>query len=344
MSVLEKKAKLAIGFITYGESTAKYLPYFLESLKKQTQRNWELFVVDNSESKENENIKLLKKFFPGLKINRPGENLGFARGYNLLINAARKQGAEYFLALNPDMVLEKDFVEKIISASGEENVGAIAPKILCWDFQNNKLTDMIDSTGISITREQRFSDLNQGEKDDGRFNESKFVFGFTGAAVLFRMEALIDVAFKNQAGHDEYFDELMFMYKEDCDLSYRLRLAGWKIVFAPEARAYHHRSAVPKGESNLKIALNRRNKSRQLKKWSFLNSLVIFFKFKNLNYSLNVKAAVCWYQFKSLIFICLFEQYLLLEFGKIWQMRREIRQKRDALKIRISLEKIEKLM
>ena len=54
-------SKLIIGFITYGESTAKYLPYFLDSLKKQTFQDFETLAIDNSEEKENVNTKFVQE-------------------------------------------------------------------------------------------------------------------------------------------------------------------------------------------------------------------------------------------------------------------------------------------
>ncbi len=339
-----KRYKLVVGFITYGKLTAKYLPYFLPSLANQTYRDFKILAADNSRPEDKANLRYLEKNNDlDIVLERAGKNLGFARAYNRLIARALADKAEYFLALNPDMVLAPDFIEKIITAREKNNqAGALAPKILKWDFENNKKTNRIDSYGLYITPEHRFSDLGQGQIDRlGK--EPTHIFGFTGAAVLFNLEALRDVAFYN-GKHYEYFDELMFMYKEDCDLSYRLRLAGWDIVFVPAAVAYHDRAVSPAGETNLKIALNRRNKNKQVKKWSYLNQLVLILKYWRLPFSLPVRLATAWYQFKSLIFIILFEQYLLQELAKLRKLRAAIKKRREQLKIRADIKEIEKFM
>ncbi|OGF27075.1 hypothetical protein A2303_04355 [Candidatus Falkowbacteria bacterium RIFOXYB2_FULL_47_14] len=335
--------KLVVGFITYNDLTAKYLPDFCDSLKKQSRSDFKVIAVDHSDQAENDNILFLRKNYPEIEIDRPGKNLGFAAGFNRMIRRAIDSGAEYFLALNPDMILDKDFTAAMVKAAeADKKIGAVAPKILKWDFANYIRTDIIDSCGLSITREHRFSDIKQGEKDNGG-QKGREVFGFTGAAVIFRIEALKDIAY-DKAGGREFFDESMFMYKEDCDLSYRLRLAGWKIVFEPKAVIYHDRTASPKGESNLKIAFNRRNKSRPVKSWSFLNQWILILKYRQLPFSFRVKLATAWYQLKSVVFASIFETYLLKEFRELWKIRTKIAHKREQLKIRVGMEEIERFM
>jgi len=78
--------KIYIGWLAYGGSTAKYLPYFLPSLMTQTYQNFELLILDNSHTEENENTKYLRENYPEIKTKWAGGNIGFARGFNLLIN------------------------------------------------------------------------------------------------------------------------------------------------------------------------------------------------------------------------------------------------------------------
>lgn len=342
--MINQDNKIYIGFITYGKSTSKYLPYFLFSLKNQTYKNFKILAVDNSEEESNDNKLFIKTNYPEIEFTWLGENLGFAKAYNKMINGAAKAGVDYFLALNPDMIFEDDFIEKLVDEiKKEEKIGAVAPKILKWDFESHEKKNVIDSYGLSFTREHRFFDKKQGEINRAMDFRSEEAFGFTGAAVLFNPKALKDVAFNN-GEYLEYFDELMFMYKEDCDLSYRLRLAGWKIIFAPLAIAYHDRSVAQVGKTDLKIALNRKSKSIQVKKWSFLNQWILLLKIRKLGFSRRVKFASAWYQFKSLIFVLFFEKYLLKELVKLWSIRSEIQKRKEQLKVRVKIKEIEKFM
>ena len=58
---------LTIGFITYGKSAAKYLPYFLPSLQKQTFQDFQILVIDNNEEQDHESNQLIKKYVWNIK-------------------------------------------------------------------------------------------------------------------------------------------------------------------------------------------------------------------------------------------------------------------------------------
>ena len=98
--------KLAIGFITYREQTAKYLPYFLPSLFKALAGDidYKIFCWDNSEN-DKSNIEFIVSNYPEIKIIKSEKNIGFAAAYNKMIDEAKKLGAEYFLVINPDTIL-----------------------------------------------------------------------------------------------------------------------------------------------------------------------------------------------------------------------------------------------
>lgn len=320
--------KTTIGFITYGKSTAKYLPYFLSSLKGQTFKDFKIIAFDNTEEAENENTRHIRNNYPEIAIMRTGANIGFARAYNAMIGKAKDLDAEYFLALNPDMILEPDAVEKMVKAlEGDSDLGSVCPKILKWSFENNKKTSIIDSCGIVLKSGLRFFDLGQGEIDSKQYDNAE-ILGPSGAAAMYRMSALEKARYNPPhpplaKGGDQYFDELMFMYKEDCDLAYRLHLAGYKSKLVADAVIYHDRTAYGKGEGDLRVALNRKNKSRQVKKWAFLHQQIIFIKYWKLQSFWN-KLAIVWHEIKMIVFILLFEQYLLKELLKLVKLKNEI--------------------
>ncbi|MBU1062643.1 glycosyltransferase [Patescibacteria group bacterium] len=337
--------RLYIGFITYGELTAKYLPYFLSSLKDQAYKDYKIIAIDNSEEEKNENSVYIKNNFPEINLKWAGENIGFAKAYNLMINQAVEAGAEYFLALNPDIIVDSEMIRNMINViETDEKIGAIAPKILKWDFVNKKKTNIIDSYGIICDQKFCFRDDKQGKiEEDTKAVSIKEVFGFTGAAVVFKIKALTDVAFNN-GDYQEYFDELMFMCKEDCDLSLRLRLGGWKIILVPDAVVFHDRTASRIGDSMWQIIKNGIGKKRKIKQWSFCNQWIIVFKYCQLAFSWKTKFCFWWYELKILVFTILFEQYLLKELIKIWKLRDKINKRVGQLKVRVNIKDIEKLM
>ena len=316
MNTSGSRKLLVVGFILYREFTAKYLPYFLPGLTAQADCGCELKIlaVDNSEEEDNENAEYIKKNYPDIELKWAGANIGFARAYNRMIRRAKESGAAYFLTLNPDMVLEADAIKSLTALlEGDDRLGAVSPKVRRWDFAGNR-TDYLDTCGIVLKPGLRFIDLGQGEADRGQYDNAA-ILGPSGAAGLYRLAALEKI----KEG-DDYFDERMFMYKEDCDLAYRLQAAGYISKCAGNAVVYHDRTAAGQGAGSLAAALNRKRKSRRVKEWSFLNQHIIFIKhWRTLNF-LN-KLAVIWYAFRMFVYVLLFERYLLKQYGGLLKLR-----------------------
>lgn len=273
--------KLVVGFITYNESSAKYLDYFLPSLQKAlaflNSAEVAILAFDNSSPEYNQNRLAIELFNyrQGGRVEyfAQGENLGFSQAYNFLIDQAIKKKADYFLVINPDVVIDDGAIKLLVAALDQnKQLGSVAPKILRWDFANNKTTNQIDSCGIIVHPGLKFADLGQGEIDSGQHDQAS-ILGPSGAAGLYRISALKRV--RDDFG---YFDRRFFMYKEDCDLAYRLRLAGFSAQLVANAQVLHDRTAGFYGHGFLAFLRNRRRLSRQVRSWSFRNQLLIFMK------------------------------------------------------------------
>jgi GT2 family glycosyltransferase len=322
--------RTVIGIITYGASTAKYLPYFLASIKEQSDQDFVLYVYDNTDDGTIANREILNDCGLEFKLFGDGANIGFAKAYNVLINKAIEAAALDFLAVNPDMVFEPSFLSGLASALDQEpSAGAVTAKILRWDFANQRKTAMIDSLGIVTDKYLRFFDDQQGQPDSQPLTARKEIFGFTGATAMLRLDALKDIAYK-----EEFFDELMFMYKEDCDLSMRLRLAGWKIVLEPQAIAYHDRTAANIGQNVAQIASGRKFKSKKVKQWSFLNQLILLYKFDRI-LPLRIRIPAWTYEVLSIGYASIFEPFLLKELQTFIRVRKQVKEKSSAMLIKI---------
>jgi GT2 family glycosyltransferase len=122
---------------------------------------------------------------------------------------------------------------------------------------------------------------------------------------------------------NNYFDELMFMYEEDCDLVYRLKLAGFKSKFVNDAIIYHDRTASSQGENNLDVIKNRKNKNKNIRRWAFLNKHIMFVKYwKTLNF--KEKYEVFYFAFRMFVFSCIFEPFLLKQYFVLLKNRKKI--------------------
>lgn len=302
-----------LGFITYGNLTCKYLPFFLDSISRQTHAGIRICAFDNTEETENKNTEYIEKHYPGIPILRQGSNIGFARGYNHLIKKARAERADYFVVTNPDTFWKPRAVENLINCLEKcGSLASVSPLVMQWDFASGRQSGKVDTCGIVSLPGLRFVDAFQGE-DPERIKNHYNILGPSGAAGLYRMSALFDVEFGGQI-----FDERFFMYKEDVDLAYRLYLAGYGSACEKKAVVLHDRTVSSKGAGNLQIALNRKSKNKNTKIWSFHGQQMIIFKFWKKQ-SLYSKIKVIWYEAKVFLFMLLFERFLFKEIIQVWK-------------------------
>ncbi len=338
-------ATVVVGIVTHNSS--KYITPCLQSLLAQTHENFELIVFDNNST--DETVALLTDKFPEIRVIESEKNIGFARGHNEIL---RKSGSAFYACINVDMLFEPNFLSELVGAIQEKpNLGSAGGKLKFWDFNafeagatSEGKTNFVDTVGIRILRSHRFEDIGQGEIDCGQFDDEQKVFGISGAAALYRREALRDVAFENDLGELEYFDESMFMYKEDVDLAYRLQWAGWKAALAPLAVAYHDRTVSIRGKSAMALIKNRLKKSRTINQQSFLNHRILLSKNFSPEFSVGTQGATFWYNLKIFLYILIFETELLGAWWKIFRMRKRIKAWRTTMPRRVSQIEIEKLM
>jgi GT2 family glycosyltransferase len=303
---------VSIGIVTW--NSAALLPACLDSITRQRDARWELIVVDNASA--DNSADLVARSVPSAKLIRNKENTGFCAAHNQAIRAST--GA-YYLPLNPDVVLEPDYLAVLVSALEERPGYGMAAGKLLRPAETGR-PPRFDSTGLFIDRRRRQYLRGHGEEDTGQFDRAEEVFGADGAAPLYRRAMLEDVQIDGQ-----YFDESFFIHKEDVDLAWRARLLGWRCWYAPKAVAVHprcfhssKRKAVPP-VVRLHAVKNRyllllKNESRQGWRRDGLHIL--------------------WYDLKILGYLCLFEHSSLAALNLVrraWPRtqawRREIRKR-----------------
>lgn len=353
----ERKAKKALNEaiknnkrVTAGlvvRNSEKYIIPSLESLQAQDYENTEVIVFDNNST--DETARIIREKFPEVKIIESEKNIGFARGHNTIL--AESEG-DFYACLNIDMMFDQNFISELVKSLEEKPVyGAAGGKIKFWDFSvyekgSSSLgkTNFIDTVGLKILKSHRFEDIGQGEMDYGQFDKSREIFGVSGAAVMYRRKSLEDVSFINEQEEKEYFDESMFMYKEDVDLAYRLQWAGWKTNYAPQAIAYHDRTISFRGKNALEMIKNRIKKPKEVNRRSYLNHRVLLQKNFSKAFSSDIKNATSWYNLKVFFYILIFETELLGVWWNIFKMRGRIQKWRKKMPRRVTEKDIERLM
>jgi GT2 family glycosyltransferase len=314
--------KLTIATIVYRNSSYPYLDKFLTSLKKASaflsSQACQIYIADNS-GKDDKNRNALKNrnYLGDKKIRYLdfGENLGFAKAYNILIKTAKAEGSKYFLMLNPDILIEEKAIETLLSYfEKNQNLAALTGKILVWDFKNNLLKNIIDSCGIVLKSPLNFKDLGQNEPDEGIYDHSSII-GPSGAVAMFNLELLETIKENGQ-----YFDENFFMYKEDCDLAYRLYINNLQTKLVPKALFYHDRSVS--GGSLKERIKNRRKRSKKERSWSFFGQHYLFIKHWSKQ-SFSGKFSIIIQIIKLFIYSLIFERFVLKEYKNIFKLTRK---------------------
>lgn len=323
-----------------------YLKPCLESIFRQSFRDFELLVIDNdsSDGTAQKAEEILKS--QGTEINWRlivnEKNSGFAAGQNQGIWESK---GEFILLLNQDAVLDEDFLKNIIEVfEKDRKIGAVQGKLLRLKVGEEKFekTDLIDNAGLKIFKNRRIIARGQGEKDTGQFDRMEEIFGADGAAPIYRRTALEEtkICVDSRIGsasvpRSEYFDEDFFMYKEDVDLAWRLRLFGWKAFLEPKALAWHSRTAGESAAKNyLGIWQERRKINKKAKFFSFRNQR--WMQIKNEISSLFLKHIFWWLpkEILSWVYILFFESYTLSSIKDLFVQLPKFRQKRKMIMAR----------
>lgn len=227
-----------------------YLGDLLPALAAQTHPPRRVVVVDNGSA--DGTVEWLAEAWPATAVVALGANVGFAAANNRGLAVC---DAPWAALVNSDTVPEPGWLAALVRAGRtSERIGSVASLMLFMDRP-----DVVNSAGVAVDPTGIAWDWLGGAPAAGLpFDASAAavpVFGASAGAALYRRAALDDVAL-----HGEVFDERYFMYLEDVDLAWRLRLRGWEGALAPGARILHVGSGTSGEGSAFKNRLLARNK------------------------------------------------------------------------------------
>jgi GT2 family glycosyltransferase len=192
----------------------------LHSLELCGQDGSEIIVVDNASV--DGSPASINMMFPDVRLLQSTTNLGYGGGNNL--GACYSQG-RYIAFLNPDILVQRGWLDALRRAlDADSTAGLATARILLKDRPDTINTCGIDVhiSGLSMCR-------GMGHPRQA-FNTQCEVTAVSGAAFMIRRDLFFQLG---------GFDSRYFLYMEDIDLSLRARLAGWRILFVPNAMVYH---------------------------------------------------------------------------------------------------------
>ncbi|HSD85285.1 MAG TPA: glycosyltransferase family 2 protein, partial [Anaerolineae bacterium] len=183
-----------------------------------------------------DSVSMVRSKYPQVTVIANTENRGFTGGNNQGIAAAH---GRYVLVLNPDTEVLGDALDRLVAYLDEQPaVGALGPQLLNPDrsVQSSRrrfpslATAFFESTWLQGIAPKQV--LTHYYMDDVPATTTHEVDWLNGACTVFRREVLDRVGV--------YDAQNFFMYSEELDLCRRVKEAGWKIMYLPEAQVIHH--------------------------------------------------------------------------------------------------------
>jgi GT2 family glycosyltransferase len=212
----------------------------LNSLRRQTLAH-RVVVVDNGST--DGTAEFLAADHPGVDVLQTGANLGFAGGVAAGLDVV---DTRYVALLNNDAEAEPGWLAALVDClEAHAEAGAATSRMLLAERPGT-----LNNTGVLLLPDGRGADRGLGDPDTA-WTEGGEVFGFSGGAALLRTAALREVG---------GFPREFFLYYEDTDVSFRLRLAGWTVRYEPAAVVRHQHSATVDQQSEIFAFSNERNR------------------------------------------------------------------------------------
>ena len=209
----------------------RFLGPCLAALRAQTRTDFEVILVDNGST--DGSLTVVRDAWPEARVLELGDNYGFARAMNVGIEAAN---GEYVVLLNNDTEVASDWLSELVACIERRPAaaGAASKTLLMRD------SSLVDGAGDVMDWRFLPHPRGHGKPDAGTFAEEIEIFSPSGAASIWRAQALRDIGL---------FDEDFFIYYEDVDLGFRARLLGYECWYAPRSVALHARGAWTAGRS-----------------------------------------------------------------------------------------------
>jgi GT2 family glycosyltransferase len=232
-----------VSIIVLNYNGGDFLVEAISSVLKSNYSNFEVILADNGST--DGSVLRVKMLFKDsrLRIIENRENLQYAAGNNLAVAKAR---GDYIALLNNDVSVSSNWLRPMVDCLlSDSQIGACQSKLLQY-FDRR----LFDSAGGFMTANGVGGNRGFDEVDNGQYDECEPIFVAKGAAMLIRKDL-----FRKIGGFDPFYVALY----EDVDLSWRIYLAGFKIIYTPQSVVYHVGRASSKKNPSKETFLSVRN-------------------------------------------------------------------------------------
>ncbi|WP_434130426.1 glycosyltransferase family 2 protein [Methylocaldum sp. GT1BB] len=232
--------KVAVIIVSW--NSGAFLSKCLSSLRRQTFREFRTIVIHNGEF--DDSLVNAQSELKSAEIICLGHNRGFAAGNNVAVQLAKD--CDWIALLNPDAFPEPDWLSNLVKAAKEyPEYSFFGSRLLAADNPT-----LLDGVGDAYHTSGLVWRQGHGVNVSNIYREPMEIFSPCAAAALYRRDTFLE------AGG---FDEDYFCYVEDVDLGFRMRLAGYRCLYVPDAIVLHVGSASTGRHSNFSVYHGHRN-------------------------------------------------------------------------------------
>ena len=239
--MIKNNSNPLVSIIILNYNAGKLLLNCIDSVFKSTYQNFEVIVVDNL-STDNSHVRCKEKF-EKIQLIENKENLGYCEGNNIGI---RNANGEFIIILNPDTIVEPNWLNHLMSAYNKFGEGLYQPKFfsLKEKLVIQSTGNMLHIFGFGFARDKGKID-NEKIKSIEKINYASGTCLFTSKIVLDKIGLL---------------DPFLFLYHDDLDLGWRAAHIGINSFYVPKSIIYHAESYSIKWSSKKFYWLERNRK------------------------------------------------------------------------------------
>lgn len=211
------------------------------SILNSNHKNFEIIVVDNVS--KDQSHKKCKERFPEITLIENSENLGYCEGNNV---GLRQSNGDFVAILNPDTLVEPNWLDELLSAYQKNGPGFYQPKFLAITDHSMLLStgNMIQIFGFGYSR-------SKGDKDTNSFEKFEQI-DYASGTCLFTSRNLIE-----KVG---LFDSFLFAFHDDLELCWRGAISGINSFYVPKSIVYHPIEGYSFKWNPIKFKLMERNR------------------------------------------------------------------------------------
>ena len=230
-----------VSIIILNYNAGKLIHDCIESIYKSHNRNFEVILVDNASS--DKTYKECKEKFDDIILLENKKNLGYCEGNNVGIRHAQ---GKFVVVLNPDTLVEPEWLDELISAYEKNGDGIYQPKILA-----NTDHSMLLSTGQVLQLFGFGYSRAKGDNDTNQYNKFEKI-SYASGTCLFTTKKILEKL--------SLFDPFLFAYHDDLDLCWRAAMIGINSFYVPTSIIYHPIEGYSFKWSQFKFYLMERNR------------------------------------------------------------------------------------